>query len=206
MVDEKLNKLFQPVLIPIAQNLIKLKVKANFVTYIGFFFGVLCAYFIINSMFIIALLFLFLNRFCDGLDGAIARLEGETDIGAFYDIVFDFIFYFLFPISFIFLDISNSFHICFLLLSFVATQSSFLASAWIVEKNKIRVAQKQKKSFFYSGGITEGFETIVCFVLMLTFYEYISYISYIFGIMCWITFFMRIIFIKKLLENFIKID
>ena len=109
MVDEKLNKLLQPVLIPIAQNLIKLKVKANFVTYTGFFFGVLCAYFIINSMFITALLFLFLNRFCDGLDGAIARLEGETDIGAFYDIVFDFIFYFLFPISFIFLDISNSY-------------------------------------------------------------------------------------------------
>ena len=49
MVDKKLNKLLQPVLIPIAQNLIKLKVKANFVTYTGFFFGVLCAYFIINS-------------------------------------------------------------------------------------------------------------------------------------------------------------
>ena len=99
------------------------------------------------------------------------------------------------------MDINNSYHIGFLLLSFVATQSTFLTSAWIIEKNKIDIVKTQKKSFFYSGGITEGFETIICFVMMLIFYEFINYISYIFGILCWITFIMRIIFIKKLLDS-----
>ena len=205
MVDAQLNKLIQPILVPLAKTLIKFKIKANTITLIGFLFGVCCALLIIQSMFLTAMLFLFLNRLCDGLDGVMARINGETDIGAFYDIICDFIFYSIFPASFIFLDISNSYHISFLLLSFVATQSTFLASAWIIEKNKISISTNQKKSFFYTSGITEGFETIVCFAMMLIFYEFISYISYIFGFLCWITFIMRVCFIKKLLDTSSKI-
>ena len=201
MIDTKLNKFLKPTLNEIAKLLIKFGFKANFVTFLGFFFGICCFYFIINSLFLLAIIFLFLNRLFDGLDGAIARLNGETDIGAFYDIVLDFIFYSLFPIAFIFLDLNYSYSICFLLLSFVATQTTFLASAWIIEKNKISISDGHKKSFFYLGGITEGFETIICFTLMLLFHEFIDYIAYIFGVLCWITFFCRVIFVKKLLSS-----
>ena len=201
MIDTKLNKFLKPTLNEIAKLLIKFGFKANFVTFAGFFFGLCCFYFIINSLFLLAIIFLFLNRLFDGLDGAIARLNGETDIGAFYDIILDFIFYSLFPIAFIFVDLNYSYSICFLLLSFVATQTTFLASAWIIEKNKISISDGHKKSFFYSGGITEGFETIICFTLMLLFHEFIDYIAYIFGVLCWITFFCRIIFVKKILSS-----
>ena len=201
MIDTELNKFLKPTLNEIAKLLIKFGFKANFVTFVGFFFGVCCFYFIVNSLFLLAIIFLFLNRLFDGLDGAIARLNGETDIGAFYDIILDFIFYSLFPIAFIFLDLNYSYSICFLLLSFVATQTTFLASAWIIEKNKISISDGHKKSFFYSGGITEGFETIICFTLMLLFHEFIDYIAYIFGVLCWITFFCRIIFVKKILSS-----
>ena len=201
MIDTKLNKFLKPTLNEIAKLLIKFGFKANFVTFVGFFFGLCCFYFIVNSLFLLAIIFLFLNRFFDGLDGAIARLSSETDIGAFYDIILDFIFYSLFPIAFIFVDLNYSYSICFLLLSFVATQTTFLASAWIIEKNKISISDGHKKSFFYSGGITEGFETIICFTLMLLFHEFIDYIAYIFGVLCWITFFCRIIFVKKILSS-----
>ena len=190
MIDSKLNKFLKPTLNEMAKLFIKFGFKANFITFLGFFFGLCCFYSIVNSLFLLAIIFLFLNRLFDGLDGAIARLNGETDIGAFYDIILDFIFYSLFPIAFIFLDLNYSYSICFLLLSFVATQTTFLASAWIIEKNKISISDGHKKSFFYSGGITEGFETIVCFTLMLLFHEFIDYIAYIFGILCWITFFL----------------
>ena len=201
MIDTKLNKFLKPTLNEIAKLLIKFGFKANFVTFAGFFFGLCCFYFIINSLFLLAIIFLFLNRLFDGLDGAIARLNGETDIGAFYDIILDFIFYSLFPIAFVFVDLNNSYSICFLLLSFVATQTTFLASAWIIEKNKISISNGHKKSFFYSGGITEGFETIICFTLMLLFHEFIDYIAYIYGVLCWITFFCRVIFVKKILSS-----
>ena len=77
-----------------------------------------------------------------------ARISGPTDLGAFFDIICDFIFYAAFPLAFIILDINNSYHIAFLTLSFVATQSTFLTSAWIIEKNKINIIETQKKSFF----------------------------------------------------------
>ena len=167
MFDGQINKVLKPALDLLAKKLSQFNIQANMITLTGFFFGLFCSYFIVNEMFIYAGIFLFLNRFCDGLDGAIARLNGETDIGAFYDIVSDFLFYFIFPISFIILDLNNTYPICFLLLSFVATQTTFLATAWFVEKNKPLISDVQKKSFFYAGGITEGFETIICFVMML---------------------------------------
>ena len=201
MFDSQINKILKPSLDLFAKKLSQFKIQANTVTFTGFFFGLCCFYFIINEMFIYASIFLFLNRFCDGLDGALARLIGQTDIGAFYDIISDFLFYSLFPISFIFLDIQHAYSICFLLLSFVATQTTFLASAWIVEKNKLLISDNQRKSFFYTGGITEGFETIFCFIMMLLFYEYVNYIAYIFGILCWITFITRVFFIRKLLKS-----
>ena len=202
MIDAKLNNYLRPYLIFLAKIIIKLNISANIITFLGFFFGLCCFYSIINFYFMGAFLFLVLNRFCDGLDGAVARLLGPTDIGAFYDITLDFLFYSLFPIAFIFIDIKNTYAICFLLLSFVSTQTTFLASAWIIEKNKILVSTKQKKSFFYIGGITEGFETIICFILMLFFYESVEIIAYIFGILCWITSISRLIFIKKLLRSY----
>ena len=199
MIDAKLNNYLRPYLSHLAKKTIKLRVSANTVTIIGFIFGLCCFYSIVNLYFLSAFLFLFLNRFCDGLDGAIARLVGPSDIGAFYDITLDFIFYSLFPIAFIFLDIKNAYAICFLLLSFVSTQTTFLASAWIIEKNKILIATKQKKSFFYTGGITEGFETIIFFILMLIFHKSVEFTAYIFGSLCWITSIVRLIYIRKLL-------
>ena len=174
MIDAQINKIIKPFLDLLAKKLLRYNVKPNLVTFIGFVFGLFCFYFIVREMFFYAGIFLFLNRFCDGLDGALARLTEVTDIGAFYDIVSDFLFYFIYPISFIFLDLKNTYSICFLLLSFVATQTTFLATSWIVEKNKLSISDGQNKSFYYTGGITEGFETIICFVLMLLFYEFIK--------------------------------
>ena len=201
MIDAEINKLTKPILDIFAKKLLKYKINANSVTFIGFFFGLVCSFFIINEMFVYAAIFLLINRFCDGLDGALARLVGETDIGAFYDIILDFLFYFIFPISFILLDLKNTYSMCFLIFSFAATQTSFLAIAWLVEKNKLSISDGQKKSFFYAGGITEGFETIICFLMILIFYDFIDYIAYIFGILCWITFVIRVSFVRNLLKQ-----
>ena len=200
MFDAQLNKILKPILDIFAKKLSSINVNPNTITFIGFLFGICCFYSIAKGMFINACIFLFLNRLCDALDGALARLVGETDLGAFYDIVLDFLFYSFFPLSFIILDLENSYSICFLLLSFVATQTSFLASAWIIEKNKLSISDGQKKSFFYAGGITEGFETIICFIMMIFLNEFVSYIAYIFGTLCWITFITRVLFIRKLLK------
>lgn len=198
MLDKKINNYLEKYLIYIATILYKYNCSANFITLIAAVAGFFCFFCIVESEFFLAFLFLLLNRFFDGIDGALARIDGETDLGAFYDIISDFVFYSLFPIGFVFNNIENAFSICFLLLSFVSTQSTFLASAWIIEKNKILV-KKNKKSFFYIGGITEGFETIIFFTLMLIFNDFVYLISYIFGLLCWITCIFRIYYIRKIL-------
>ncbi|MDA1134615.1 MAG: CDP-alcohol phosphatidyltransferase family protein [Proteobacteria bacterium] len=198
MLDKKINNYLEKYLIYIASILYKYNCSANFVTLIGAVVGFFCFFCIVESEFFLAFLFLLLNRFFDGIDGALARIDGASDLGAFYDIISDFVFYSLFPIGFIFNNIENAFSICFLLLSFVSTQSTFLASAWIIEKNKTLV-KKNEKSFFYIGGITEGFETIIFFTLMLIFNDFVYLISYIFGLLCWITCVFRIYYIRKIL-------
>ena len=198
MLDKKINDFLNPLLSHIAEIINKLKISANFVTLLSFLSGLVCFCYIIDSNFMLALIFFFFNRLFDGLDGAVARINGQSDLGAFYDIVSDFFFYALFPLGFIFQNIENTYSICFLLLSFVTTQTTFLASAWILEKNKSLILLEHKKSFFYIGGLTEGFETIICFILMLIFNDIVNIIAYIFGTLCFLTALFRIFFIRKM--------
>ncbi len=198
MFDNKINNYLSPLLVRIAIFFHRLEISANFVTLLGFISGLICFFLIANSNFMLSLVFLFINRFFDGLDGAVARLSRPNDLGGFYDIISDFFFYALFPLGFIFHNIENSFSICFLILSFVTTQATFLASAWILEKNKSSISLQSKKSFFYIGGITEGFETILCFILMLIFYDLVYIICYIFGTLCFLTSLFRIFYIRKM--------
>ena len=112
--DEEFNNFLNPLLFHIAEIIIKLKISANFVTLLSFLSGLVCFCYIIDSNFMLALIFFFFNRLVDGLDGAVARINGQSDLGAFYDIVSDFFFYALFPLGFIFQNIENTFSICFL--------------------------------------------------------------------------------------------
>ena len=63
-------------------------------------FGVLAALLITVGEIGWAIWPLLLNRLCDGLDGAVARLGTPTDLGAFLDITLDFLFYAGIPLAF----------------------------------------------------------------------------------------------------------
>ena len=66
-------------------------------TLTGFLLGVVIGVFAVNfiamEMYGWALLAIVLNRFCDGLDGAVARSTKVTDFGVFLDAALDYIFY-----------------------------------------------------------------------------------------------------------------
>ncbi len=202
MFDKKINIISEPILRYLAKKFLKTGIKSNFVTFFGFFLGLISFIFICFGNFYFALVFFLFNRFFDGLDGALARLTKATDLGGFYDIVCDFIIYGLLPLGFIIIDKTNSISYAFLLSSFIGTGTTFLASAWYVEKNKKFLKDRKSKSFYYSGGITEGFETIICFVMMLIFKEYSHIIACFFAILCWITVIIRIVKIREFILNY----
>lgn len=85
-----LRKLFKGVIDPIARLFIKMGLKPNTITALGFFFTILAAYFTATGRFLIAGLILLVGAPLDVVDGSMARLRGEpTRFGGFIDSVTD---------------------------------------------------------------------------------------------------------------------
>lgn len=129
----------------------------------------------------------------DGLDGPVARQTQATDLGGFYDIVSDFIFYsgtvFFFALGRPDVALSAA----FLIFSFMGTSSSFLAYAIFAMKRGMGHSRQGRKSFFYAAGIAEGTESIAVLVLICLLPEYFTPIALIYGGLCWITTFGRVL-------------
>ena len=129
-----------------------------------------------------------LNRLCDGLDGAVARRRGLTDLGGFLDIVLDFLIYAVVPFAFALADpAANALAAAFLIFSFIGTGSSFLAYAIMAAKRGISTELRGRKSLYYLGGLTEGTETIAAFVLACLWPAWFPWIAVVFGLLCWLT-------------------
>ncbi|HIF9217163.1 TPA: CDP-alcohol phosphatidyltransferase family protein [Photobacterium damselae] len=166
----------------------KVGISANQVTITGFIIGLFTLPALAFQRYDLALIFIVINRLLDGLDGAIARRQGITDCGGFLDITLDFIFYSLVPFGFVLADPNNNAIAgAFLIYSFIGTGSSFLAFAIMAGKRNIESPVYKQKSLYYIGGLTEGTETIACFVLFCLFPSYFSMIAWIFGALCWVT-------------------
>ncbi|MUK36454.1 CDP-alcohol phosphatidyltransferase family protein [Aliivibrio fischeri] len=181
---------------PLAQSaklVNKLGVTANQTTLFGFVLGCLAFPALIAEQYLLALVFIVLNRICDGLDGALARIQGITDAGGFLDISLDFLFYSLIPFGFVLANPDqNAIAGAFLIFSFIGTGSSFLAFAIMASKQGIDNPVYKHKSLYYMSGLTEGTETIACFIAFCLFPTHFSIIAYVFGAACWFTTFTRI--------------
>ncbi|WED27944.1 CDP-alcohol phosphatidyltransferase family protein [Vibrio sp. DW001] len=176
-----------------AKGLHKLNVTADQTTLFGFMLGCLTLPSLIFQQYDLALVFVILNRLCDGLDGALARIQGISDSGGFLDISLDFLFYSLVPFGFVLANVEqNAIAGAFLIFSFIGTGSSFLAFAVMAGKRDIENPVYKNKSLYYMAGLTEGTETIACFVIFCLFPDYFAQIAYVFGTLCWITTINRI--------------
>jgi phosphatidylglycerophosphate synthase len=194
MFDRQMLALTKPVVDAIAKRLADLGVTANQVSLTGFCFGMLAAMLIAHGDILLAILPLLLNRFLDGLDGAVARFSTPTDRGAFLDITLDFLFYAAVPLSFGFCSpTNNALPAAFLLASFIGTGVSFLAYAIMAAKRGEKSSAYPSKSFYYLGGLTEGFETVTCFVAMCIWPQHFAVIAYVYAAMCCVTTLTRLV-------------
>jgi phosphatidylglycerophosphate synthase len=188
MLDARLRRLIDPPLDRMAGALEGSPLDANAVTVLGFGIGLLAVVALAGQAFVAALVLILLNRLFDGLDGAIARRKGASDLGGFLDITFDFIFYAGVPLGFALADPdANGLAAAFLVFSFVGTGSSFLAFAVMAAKRGISTEIRGRKSIYYLGGLTEGSETIAAFVLACLLPSHFPMIALVFGAACWIT-------------------
>ncbi|MEL7229811.1 MAG: CDP-alcohol phosphatidyltransferase family protein [Pseudomonadota bacterium] len=182
MLDNTIRPRLDPVLNAIAKRLATMGMGANGVTWAGFALGVAAALAIAQGHLIWGLVLLLLSRLADGLDGAVARITGKTDLGGFLDIVLDFAFYGAIPLAFIWLDPpSNALAGSVLLLAFYVNGASFLTYALMAEKRGTDEAERGPKSLLYTTGLAEATETIAAFVLMCLFPAWFAVIAWIFA-------------------------
>ena len=196
MFDKAIQPYTQSFLKIIAKIFIKF-LTPNQVSFIGFFMGLLMCIFILFGFYIYAFLALIINRFLDGLDGTMARLTAPSRFGGYIDIVFDFIIYAAFVLSFGLKDSSNLLMSCLLLFFYIGTCSTFLAYAAILKNYNSFLEEDKKeeinKSIYYASGLIEGFETIIFMILCLLIPQYYNFLAIIFSILCGITIIGRVI-------------
>lgn len=192
MFDARLAPLQARLLAPMARRLVARGVTADQISLAGFGLGVLSVPALALQLYGLALVLLAANRLADGLDGAVARLNGATDRGAFLDIALDFVFYALFPLGFALADPGrNALAASVLITSFVGTGSSFLAFASIATQRGQKAEAFPAKGIYYLGGLTEGFETIVLFVAICLFPSSFATLAYLYAAACTLTTLLR---------------
>ncbi len=187
MLDAWARRLIDPPLHRAGRVLAELGVGANTVTLLGFAAGVASFPALIFEQDILALVCIVSNRLADGLDGAIARVRGATDLGGFLDIVLDFIVYAGVPVAFAIGRPEHALAAAILVFSFVGTMASFLAFAIIAAKRGLATSRRGAKSIYYLGGIAEGSETILFLVLICLFPGAFAWFAGAFAVACWLT-------------------
>lgn len=194
MLDRWSAALVRPVLHTVARRINAFDITPDQITVSGFFIGLLTLPALATQNYLLALLFIGINRTMDGLDGALARIQGTTDVGGFLDIVLDFIFYASVVAGFaLAAPAVNALSACLLLCGFMATGSSFLAFAAIAAKQQIENPVYKNKSMYYLGGLAEGTETILFFIAMCLMPGYFPEIAAVFTVLCVITAVTRIL-------------
>ena len=202
MIDASIRRLIDPPLAHAGQLLAAAGISADAVTIGGCLIGLAAALPASVGQFYIALALLIANRVADGLDGAIARVTRHTDRGAFLDITLDFLVYAAMPLGFAaWRPDANAFPAAFLLASFVANGSAFLAFSILAEKRGMRTTGQGHKSIYYLAGIAEGFETIVFMGAFCLFPSSFPILALIFATLCWISAVGRLALGWKLLNR-----
>lgn len=191
MLDAKIRPLIDPPLNAIGAALARAGITANALTFTGLALGLAGAAAIAFGHIGWGLALILANRLADGLDGAVARVKGPSDLGGYFDIVADFAFYVAVPLGFGILAPANTLPALVLVASFVLTGVTFLAFAVIAGKRGATTEAHGKKSFFYSTGLAEGAETIAVFIAMCCVPGWFGTIAYAYAGLCVLTVFQR---------------
>lgn len=188
MLDRYAAALIKPIVDALGKPLARAGVTANQLTLAGFLIGLSAAFLIAFSAYVTGAAVIFISRFCDALDGAVARHSRPTDRGGFLDIALDFIFYASIPLAFAVADPArNALAAATLLAAFVGTASSFLAFAVIAAKRGITSTAYPDKSFYFLGGLAEATETLATFAAMCVWPQHFALLAYAFSVVCAIT-------------------
>lgn len=187
MLDRYVRPIIDPPLNATAKLIARTGLTANALTGIGFLFSLGAFAALAFQAYGWSIAFITLSRLMDGLDGPLARQSHATDLGGYFDIVSDFIFYAGVVLFFAVGRPEMALPAAVLIFSFIGTSCSFLTYAIFAAKRGWNHERQGRKAFFYLSGLTEGTESIAVLILICLVPDYFAWIAYIFSGLCWLT-------------------
>jgi len=182
MLDNSARRIAAPVLNATAGMLQSMGVHANTVTAIGFIFGLAGIAAIALDGHLLGLLLLAVNRFADGVDGALARRTQETNFGGFLDAAFRPIIYAGVPFGFAVAHPTDALGAVFLVLGLTAALATQLAARFYMIARPVNF-----RAWPFSPIITENTEIFLCFALMCLMPPAFTPFAFFFGFLCFIS-------------------
>jgi phosphatidylglycerophosphate synthase len=145
----------------------------------------------------LALVLWLLNRALDGLDGAVARRRGPTDLGGLLDFAADFVVYGGFVVGVAIAEPDARIAVCVLLATYLLNNVVLLSLASLLEKR--RVAGGDERSLRFTPALTEGTETIAAYALLCLLPAQAEWIASAFAAMVLVSVAQRLVLARRLL-------
>jgi phosphatidylglycerophosphate synthase len=138
-------------------------VRPGWLTGVGWLVGVGACAAAALRLWPLALVLWFGNRLLDGLDGPVARVGAPTERGGFLDVVADFSVYGGFVVG-VAVGVPSARLACVVLLAaYYVSGTALLALSSLAERRSL--AGGDERSLRLGGGLAEGTETVVVYVL-----------------------------------------
>lgn len=163
MIDQHLRARLGPSLDRVACRLPALGVSAGGLTALGLLAGIGACVAAATSSWDAALVLWLLNRLLDGLDGALARQRGATELGGLLDFLADFVVYSGFVVGVAIAQPTARLACVVLLATYLINNVALLSFSSVIERLGLDLGDE--RSLRLTTGLAEGAETIVVYVL-----------------------------------------
>lgn len=193
MFDERMRLVKDTVFNPVAE-MVRV-VPPWLFSVLGLIAGVGAALAAWQQSYLLAVLFWWLNRILDGLDGAVARVsDSQTDFGGYLDIIIDYIVYAAVPIGLAFgrMETAVTYALLFLLSTFYVNGASWMYLAAILEKRSHQ-SKTRLTSVVMPAGLVGGTETILFYSAFLIFPNVLVWTYSLMGLLVVITIVQRLV-------------
>ena len=199
MLDTRVRTALQPTLHRAGIALASRGVTAGQLTAAGWTLGAGASVAVALAQWHLALLLWLGNRLFDGLDGAVARVQGPTDRGAFLDIVADFSVYAGFVVG-VAVAVPDARLACTVLLAaYYLSGSAFLALSSLLERRRHHYGDE--RSLRFVGGLAEGTETVLVYAAITLFPSAATGIAWAFAVAVTVTAGQRLLLALHLLRR-----
>jgi phosphatidylglycerophosphate synthase len=186
MIDHVLRRAKDALLTPIAES-VGDKISPMKITLLASSVGALAAVAGWQGAYLLGLALWLINRFLDGMDGAVARIcNRQTELGGYIDTLTDFAMYTIIPFGLVLhqprLDLMMA--LAFLLGTFYINAAAFLYLAAILEQRNQGAKQRgELTTIVMPRGIIEGTEAIIFYSLFFLFPEHLLWLFLALGLL-----------------------